>query len=522
MLSSVGMRRHENGGRKLTLDGNGFLGGTSSLIDGDYQLVVSESIWDSLGNALDGDFDGIPGTNPTVSSQPGYNYLFSVAGSAVTGAEIRVNAGSTIGYYQTTSETFGTGFGQEQTHRSVAIDHNGDFAVVWTSYGQDDPTDLNGGGIYMRIFDNNNNLLGDKSKAGDILVNTITKGNQRNASVTMSADGNIIVTWQSEGTDPDGTSGIYAQLFDSLGNKVGNQFRVNTYYTNNQVDPAVAADAYGNFVVVWATAAQSSSYFNDVRGQLFDFNGQRVGNEFLVNTVNIPGDSEVHPAVAMNYSGNFVVSWDQIATIGDTETNGTINNTVVMARLFDPLGVAKGVEFQADLPNDQFLSDPQHIYAHHSDPYGGMETHRQARNPQVAIDVQGNFIIAWESWRDNDIYEDDPIIPETYGIYYRRFLADGTPQMSDFTHQANLTITALDPHPGSSVLYARRICTLRGRSSQSDDRNGRGRRFCHRLGRQRRSAQPRWAGGDRLEQLGGRSGYFPSHFPRSRRSRAGL
>ncbi|MCC6124849.1 MAG: hypothetical protein IT426_07805 [Pirellulales bacterium] len=448
---------------QLTLDGNGFLGGTSSLADGDYQLVASESIWDTAGataNALDGDFDGIPGTNPAISKQPGYSYHFTVAASAVSGAEIRVNSSSTVGYNQAFSESYGTGFGREQTRRSVAIDHNGDFAVVWTSYGQDDATDPNGGGIYLRIFDNANNLLG-KSTSGDILVNTTKRGNQSNAAVSMSADGNIIVVWQSEGQDPDHSTGIYGQLFDSLGNKIGTEFRVNTNYTNGQVDPAVAADAYGNFVVVWATAAQSSSYFNDVRGQLFDFNGLPVGVEFLVNTVNIPGDSELHPSVAMNYAGDFVVAWDQVATVGNVETNGTINNTVVMARLFTPLGVPKGVEFQADLPNDQFLSDPQHIYPHHSEAFGGGETHRQARNPQVVIDARGNFIVAWESWRDNDIYEDDPVVPESYGIYYRRFLADGTPQMDDYTHQANLTITALDPHPAhpfytleESALYA--------------------------------------------------------------------
>ena len=42
---------------------------------------------------------------------------------------------------------------------------------------------------------------------------------------------------------------------------------------------------YGNFVIVWATKGQNFGYFNDIHGQIFDTNGQKVGNEFRVNSV---------------------------------------------------------------------------------------------------------------------------------------------------------------------------------------------------------------------------------------------
>jgi hypothetical protein len=437
----------------LTIDGNGDVGGTTALASGDYQLVVGAAITDNFGNVLDGDLDGIPGVNATVSSQPGYSFNFSVVGG--TPAEIRVN--NTIGPNQTFSETVGTGLGQEQSHRSVAIDHNGDFATVWTSYGQDDPTDMSGGGIYLRIFDNNNAPLG-KAAAGDILVNTTTLGNQHNASVAMSADGNIIVVWQSEGQDPDGSTGIYAQLFDLMGNKIGGQFRVNTNYTNDQFDPAVAADAYGNFAVVWATGGQNSSYFNDVKGQMFDLNGQPVGIEFLVNDRNIPGGSEIHPTVAMNYTGQFVVAWDQV----NTAYNGVNTNTIIMARLFDRLGspnidddVEVETSFQVDGDSKPFVSDPEHIADHHVEsPLGGNETMRWARNPQAAMDAQGSFIVTWESFRDNDEIEPDPQIADSYGIYYRRFDSAGVARTA-IDYQANLTISANDPNAdGTHVFYS--------------------------------------------------------------------
>ena len=120
---------------------------------------------------MDGDLDGIPGTNPTISNQPGYSFHFTVGDNAARRGIPRQQRRSATN--QTFSESFGTGFGREQSRRSVAIDHNGDFAVVWTSYGQDDPTDLNGGGVYLRIFDNTNTPLGNATN-GDILVNTTT------------------------------------------------------------------------------------------------------------------------------------------------------------------------------------------------------------------------------------------------------------------------------------------------------------------------------------------------------------
>jgi hypothetical protein len=438
---------------KLTIDANGSDAGTPTLSAGNYQILVGEAITDPLGNALDGDQDGNPGSNPGSSSQPGFTFDFTVLDSAPP-AELRVNSVSTPN--QTLSESFGTGFGREQSRRSVAIDHNGDFAVVWTSYGQDDSNDLNGGGVYFRIFDRNNNAI----TTNDILVNysglSSTKdplstvvGNQHNATIAESADGNIIVVWQSDNQDADGSSGIYGQMFDALGNRIGTIFRVNTEYTGNQVDPAVATDAYGNFVVAWATKGQSNSFFNDVHAQLFDLNGAPVGNEFLVNDQNIPGGSEVHPTVAMNYSGNFVIAWDQI--IG--ETNGINTNTAIVARMFTPLGVAKGASFVVNQDGKDFTSDPEHIPIIHVDspqvagpPHGSVETRRRARNPQASMDVNGNFIVVWESFRDNDIAEADPAVPESYGIYFRRFLADGTPEMAA-DHQANLTITANYPLP---------------------------------------------------------------------------
>ena len=350
----------------VTINGSGLSGGPASLASGSYTLVVHDSIWDTArnytaktntysGNALDGDFDGSPGTTNS-SSQQGYSIDFTVSTSPQTGAENRVNTEPE--YQQDFSATLGTGTAQETTTRSVAMDHSGDFGVVWTSYGQGgdfrptlpdgstnpnyDPNAATDADVYVRLYDRNNNSLtgtyastlaaaltstattvtlasvagltpgttlvvdgehmlvqsisGNQAsvirgrdataatahaksaavtETAEILVNTYTKGDQNYASIAMDADGDFVVVWESQGEDPDGSWGIYAQRFNSMGMKVGSEFRVNSNYTNNQATPAVAMDSYGNFVIVWATEGQAFSYFNDIHAQVYNNDGSR-------------------------------------------------------------------------------------------------------------------------------------------------------------------------------------------------------------------------------------------------------
>ena len=131
----------------------------------------------------------------------------------------------------------------------------------------------------------------------------------------MDAVGDFVVVWQSDSQDADGSAGIYARRFTYVNGTVtavstpgadaNGVFQVNTTYTNNQSDPAVAMDDSGNFVVVWATAGQTASYFNDVHGQMYSYSGQKIGGEFLANQTDLPGGAEVNPAVAINDSDQF-------------------------------------------------------------------------------------------------------------------------------------------------------------------------------------------------------------------------
>src|SRR5687768_10408577 len=75
----------------------------------------------------------------------------------------------------------------------------------------------------------------------------------------------------------------------------GSEFRVNTYTTDNQIQPRVAVAAGGDFVVVWEGNLQDGDRWG-VFGQRFDAAGERRGIEWQINE-NTQG-YQVAPVVA--------------------------------------------------------------------------------------------------------------------------------------------------------------------------------------------------------------------------------
>jgi len=441
----------------ITFDSNGLNPGQPGLVKGDYTLSVRDSVTDGV-NRLDGDLDGVAGTSSSVPGIQGFNFHFSVADNANLGPEYRVNENTSS--QQTASAVLGTGMALEGSNRSVAIDHDGDFVVVWTSYGVD-PSDPSGD-VYMRFYDRNNNAL-----PGDIRVNQYTTGHQRNAEVAMDADGDFVVVWESEGQDIGGSYAIYGRRFDATGNPLGDEFRINSEYIGDQTKPAVAMNNQGDFVVTYvSTHGQNFSYFQEIIGQRFNRRGEPVGVEFQINQNAIPNlptvattEATVNPAVAMDEQGGFIVTWDRFTA----QVDGWLLDSNIVARMFNPDGTARTDEFRVDYSNisdttigDTF-TDPEHREAQNAiDVVGPTDIRRTARNPQIAIDGQGNFTIVWESWRDNDIDEDtdnqgddgsrDPDdYPDSYGIYFHQFNAEGSPR-TNFDYNANMVNTLDTPN----------------------------------------------------------------------------
>ena len=147
--------------------------------------------------------------------------------------------------------TFTTGAQQQS---AVAIDGDGDFAIVWQSAAQ--PGDGNANGIFARQY----NSDGSARAAAEFVVNQFTTGEQRNARIAMRNDGEFIVTWDSAAQDTNGDAVMQRRYFATgSDNPMGGEVPVNLFTTGNQNLSSVGMSYDGDVVIAWNSAAQDGA-----------------------------------------------------------------------------------------------------------------------------------------------------------------------------------------------------------------------------------------------------------------------
>jgi uncharacterized repeat protein (TIGR01451 family) len=270
-----------------------------------------------------------------------------------------------------------------QRDSSIAMDADGNFVIAWTDSAQD----ASGYGIYAQRY------TADGSPAGtEFRVNTETALNQQSPSIAMDADGDFVIAWQSYSQDASNTDGVYAQRYSADGIKAGAEFQVNTKTSDNQDSPSIAIDADGDFVIAWEDTHGDSS-FRGIYAQRYTADGSPAGIEFLVNTFTT--ENQDNASIAMNAGGNFVIAWESY------EQDGDLNG--IYAQRYTTDGIKAGTEFQVNSHTDGEQS-----------------------NPSIAMDADGDFVIAWESYGQESESNDG------YGIYAQRYTADGSPAGIEF------------------------------------------------------------------------------------------
>jgi hypothetical protein len=272
------------------------------------------------------------------------------------------------------------------------MDGAGNFVVVWQSLDQDG----NGYGIFGQRYDVAGTPLG-----GEFRVNTYTTDQQRIPAVAADAQGNFVVVWSSMGQDGS-DYGIFGQRYDAAGAPRGGEFQVNTYTTSYQERPAVAVDPVGHFVVVWRSNTQDGDS-DGVFGQRYDAAGAPSGGEFRVNSYTL-NDQRV-PAVAADAAGNFVVLWQS-----DTQDGDAFG---IFGQRYDAAGAPRGGEFQV---NTYTSSDQD--------------------RPAAAMDPAGNFVVVWRSHTQDG---------DSYGLFGRRYDVAGAPVGDEFRINTYTTGDQADP-----------------------------------------------------------------------------
>jgi len=191
------------------------------------------------------------------------------------------------------------------------------FVITWADSRAGSPD------VYCQLLDSQGGLVGHNKK-----VNTFSSSDQLPwADVACSPNGKFLVVWDDM-RDGFRDFNVYGQLYDSLANPIGANFRISDAVSGSyQVGPTVASDSEGNFVVVWWDDRESN--WLDVYGQRIGPAGDLLGENFRVNDGG-PAGGQFGPEVSMKAGGSFVVAW---------------NDSVPRAREFDRSGVPVGPSF---------------------------------------------------------------------------------------------------------------------------------------------------------------------------------
>jgi len=227
---------------------------------------------------------------------------------------------------------------QHQTEQDIAVSGTKVVTVWAETSGQIT------NGIYARVYNTDTSTW-----ETDYAINTATSG--RFARIDTLNDGKFIVTWHGIGPDGSGYA-VQGQILNADGTLSGSEFTVSTTANGNQEYSDVVALTGGGFVVVWEGPGDNSAATSDfgIWGQVFDASGNKVGGEFLVNDTVV--GQQRYPDVAALSDGDFVVTWqDENGTDGDAggiymkrfNPDGTVDTTVAAtpaAPSLDPSGTA--------------------------------------------------------------------------------------------------------------------------------------------------------------------------------------
>jgi len=217
-------------------------------------------------------------------------------------------------------------------------------------------------------------------------VNANPTSNAGATAIARNGSGNSVIVWS---TGSATASDVFARCYNGTGIAQGSEFRVNSIVSVSQNNPAVGIDSSGRFVVAWSFNSQGGNNW-DVLARRFNADGTPNGGEFQVNSYTI--NNQFRPAVAMNEAGDFVISWE--SWIQDGSGYG------IYAKRYDAAANPQGGEFRVNTN----VSSSQ-------------------RFSSVAIDDDGDFVIAWDSYNQDG---------SSRGIYAQRYSNLGISQGIEF------------------------------------------------------------------------------------------
>jgi VCBS repeat-containing protein len=314
-----------------------------SAADGDSSSPMRGQIFSDSGVKVGDEFKLVSVDNgsqaPMVAglADGGFAVLFTDQGSSQGGGlrlftQLFDSAGHAIG------DRVRVGSGADGQSGNIAALPSGGFVVTFSNAWFNVPSGQTN--LFAQMYDS----AGAKAGAAFGVATGSESGLRPDSDVATLADGGFVVAWH----DP-GTFIVYAQRFDPAGARVGTTFRVDSDADSNfALDPSVTGLAGGGFVISWSDQVQYQPGQTDprsVKAQIFDSAGARVGDEFVVHS-DIVAEQQLSSVTPLA-GGGFMVVWSEHAIrpdVGDTDWLGGITR----AQMFDSSGNRIGGEFALD------------------------------------------------------------------------------------------------------------------------------------------------------------------------------
>ncbi|REJ88317.1 MAG: fibro-slime domain-containing protein [Planctomycetota bacterium] len=231
---------------------------------------------------------------------------------------------------------------------SVDMDDSGNFAVAWADTA---------GLIQVQRYASDGTTVGSTTAISGASASSF------NPTIVYAPSGDLFVAWNAYVSFQVDVMG---SIFDSGSSTWGSEFALHNNSTGDQiitgVGDSVAVDSAGNYIVTWHEIGSQLHIW----ARRFTSAGVPIMTEFQVS--NDPSMNAVSPAVAVDGSGNYTITWKNV--------DSTFTNSDVVFRRYNSLDVPGAV---------------QTVRSN----VGLLMTHLATTTPTIAADSLGNFVIAW-------------------------------------------------------------------------------------------------------------------------------
>jgi len=229
--------------------------------------------------------------------------------------------------------------------------------------------------VFAQIFDSSFNRVGNNFRINSIPDLSST------SDVAVRKDGSFGIAWNSITVNPY-RSKIVLKIYDKNGLPISGEIQLSDSSKSFEPNIKIGTDSSNRFIITFDYPNPSSSS-PDIFYQIVDSNGVKIGNNIKVNQIVSFGK----PALAVKKDGGFIITWE--GSLGSFPPD-------IYCQLFSPNGTPIGGNKQVNNIEIDPLDDQQ--------------------LPDVAVDSAGNFTVG---------FKETPYSSGVARIKYQRFDKNG-------------------------------------------------------------------------------------------------